>query len=53
MNFAFYFTAPWFARVLFLFVLFSLPIKEWRLLRFARNDTQRGLAMTVKEGSRW
>jgi hypothetical protein len=31
MGFVSYFTAPWFARVLFLFVLFSLPIREYEI----------------------
>jgi hypothetical protein len=59
MNFVSYFTASCFVRVLFLFVLFTLPIREWRLLRFARNDSERAgndrkwVMMTGKEGSQW
>jgi len=107
MDFASYFVAPWFARVLFLFTLFTLPIKDYEIaslplhgpcpecheilpLHFVQgqNDKRRraqgfgsmtsfsvtlsdsegskrdchafgsqmtvkGLAMTVKEGSRW
>ncbi len=48
MNFVYYFAAPWFIEVLFFCLsLFTLPIKDLRLLRYARNDTERGLAMTV------
>jgi len=31
MNFVSYFAAPWFARVLFLFILFTLPIKDYEI----------------------
>ena len=84
MNFVSYFVAPWFAKVLFLFVLFTLPIKEYEIASlplhyiqgfgsmtsffvtlsdsegskrdchaFGSQMTVKGLAMTVKEGSRW
>jgi hypothetical protein len=84
MNFASYFVAPWFIKVLFLFILFTLPIKEYEIASlslhyiqgfgsmtsfsvtlsdsegfkrdchaFGSQMTVKGLAMTVKEGSRW
>jgi len=31
MNFVSYFVAPCFAKVLFLFVLFTLPIKDYEI----------------------
>ncbi len=31
MNFVSYFVAPWFIKVLFLFTLFTLPIKDYEI----------------------
>ncbi len=61
MNFVSYFVAPWFIKVLFLFTLFTLPIKDYEIASlplhyiqgFGSQMTVKGLAMTVKEGSRW
>lgn len=46
MNFASYFVAPWFIKVLFLFILFTLPIKEYEIASLSLHYIQGFGSMT-------
>jgi hypothetical protein len=46
MNFASYFVAPWFIKVLFLFILFTLPVKEYEIASLSLHYIQGFGSMT-------
>jgi len=52
MNFVSYFTAPWFAMVLFLFVLFILSIKEYEIASLPLHYIQ-GFGSPQCQGKGW